>query len=264
MFSSCASADENGISFWLPGLFGSLAATPQQPGWALANIYYHTSVSAGADVARAREFTLGRVPANLTLNANLNLHQRHRQSWLSGPELCIRDARARRPGVSVPLGSLWRRRHQPGGDLVRRGHRAVRQRHSLRAVRHHQRHDMGLWGSGADVPIEMERRRQQLHDLPYRRHPGWRLPIYASVEPRHRTRRDRCRRRLHLFQSADRPPTVRLVFFHSTMSAKYSMQYQDVYGHFYWGRRISPNKFQWVCRPTESAAVPGIVLGPLP
>ena len=28
-------ADENGVSFWLPGLFGSLAAVPQQPGWAL-------------------------------------------------------------------------------------------------------------------------------------------------------------------------------------------------------------------------------------
>ena len=73
-FSNCALADENGISFWVPGFFGSLAATPQQPGWSLANIYYHTSVSAGADVARAREFTLGRVPANLTVNANLNLN----------------------------------------------------------------------------------------------------------------------------------------------------------------------------------------------
>src|SRR5712691_6180359 len=72
-FSNCAQADENGISFWVPGFFGSLAATPQQPGWSLATIYYHTSVSAGADVARAREFTLGRVPANLTVNANLNL-----------------------------------------------------------------------------------------------------------------------------------------------------------------------------------------------
>ena len=69
-----AHADENGISFWVPGFFGSLAATPQQPGWSLANIYYHTSVSAGADVARAREFSLGRVPANLTVNANLNLN----------------------------------------------------------------------------------------------------------------------------------------------------------------------------------------------
>src|SRR5438034_9197464 len=68
-----ALADEGGVSFWVPGFFGSLAATPQQPGWSLATIYYHTSVSAGADVARAREFTLGRVPANLTVNANLNL-----------------------------------------------------------------------------------------------------------------------------------------------------------------------------------------------
>ena len=73
-FSHCALADESGVSFWIPGLFGSLAATPQQPGWSLANIYYHTSVSAGADVARAREFTLGRVPANVTVNANLNLN----------------------------------------------------------------------------------------------------------------------------------------------------------------------------------------------
>ena len=73
-FSNCALADEGGISFWLPGFFGSLAATPQQPGWSLANIYYHTSVSAGADVARAREFTLNRVPANVTVNANLNLN----------------------------------------------------------------------------------------------------------------------------------------------------------------------------------------------
>src|SRR4051794_34637070 len=73
-FSQFALADESGISFWIPGLFGSLAATPQQPGWSLANIYYHTSVSAGADVARARVFTLGRVPANLNVNANLNLN----------------------------------------------------------------------------------------------------------------------------------------------------------------------------------------------
>jgi hypothetical protein len=70
-----AVADEGGVSFWVPGMFGSLAAVPQQqPGWALATVYYHTSVSAGGDVALAREFAIGRVPANLTasLNANLN------------------------------------------------------------------------------------------------------------------------------------------------------------------------------------------------
>jgi hypothetical protein len=71
-FSQCALADESGVSFWVPGFFGSLAAAPQQPGWSLATVYYHTSVSAGGDVALAREFQIGRVPANLTLTARLN------------------------------------------------------------------------------------------------------------------------------------------------------------------------------------------------
>jgi hypothetical protein len=66
-----AKADEGGVSFWVPGFFGSLAASPLQPGWSLTNIYYHTSVSANADVARAREFTLQRVPVNLQVSANL-------------------------------------------------------------------------------------------------------------------------------------------------------------------------------------------------
>jgi hypothetical protein len=58
-----ALADEGGVSFRLPGIFGSLAAAPQQPGWSLATIYYHTTVSGGSDVAVAREFQAGRVPA---------------------------------------------------------------------------------------------------------------------------------------------------------------------------------------------------------
>jgi hypothetical protein len=70
-----ALADEGGVSFWVPGFFGSLAAAPQQPGWSLATIYYHTSVSAGTDVALEREFETGRIPTNLTgrLNASLSL-----------------------------------------------------------------------------------------------------------------------------------------------------------------------------------------------
>jgi hypothetical protein len=71
-----ATADEGGVSFWLPGFFGSLAAAPQQPGWSLTSIYYHTSVSAGADVARAREFQIGRIPVNLTANVSANLDAR--------------------------------------------------------------------------------------------------------------------------------------------------------------------------------------------
>jgi hypothetical protein len=68
-----ALADEGGVSFWIPGFFGSLAATPQQPGWSLATIYYHTSVSAGSDVALAREITTGRIPINLSASLTASL-----------------------------------------------------------------------------------------------------------------------------------------------------------------------------------------------
>lgn len=43
-----ATADEGGLSFWLPGQFASLAATPVTPGWSWATIYLHTDVSSGA------------------------------------------------------------------------------------------------------------------------------------------------------------------------------------------------------------------------
>ena len=69
-----ALADEGGVSFWLPGLFGSLAAAPQQPGFSLAMIYYHTSVDAGADVAFARQVSRGRLNANFTGNLNASLN----------------------------------------------------------------------------------------------------------------------------------------------------------------------------------------------
>ncbi|WP_439395052.1 hypothetical protein ACRQ5Q_38745 [Bradyrhizobium sp. PMVTL-01] len=69
-----ARADEGGVGFWIPGFFGSLAAVPAQaPGWSVSTIYYHTSVSAGADVARAREITIGRIPGNLTATVSANV-----------------------------------------------------------------------------------------------------------------------------------------------------------------------------------------------
>ena len=37
---SIAFADQGGVSYWIPGFFGSLAAAPQQPGWSLTNIDY--------------------------------------------------------------------------------------------------------------------------------------------------------------------------------------------------------------------------------
>jgi hypothetical protein len=65
----------SGVSFWLPGTFGSLAAVPAAaPGWLFSSFYYHTSVTAGADVAAAREVEIGRFTptVNLSLSARLS------------------------------------------------------------------------------------------------------------------------------------------------------------------------------------------------
>src|SRR5581483_8698283 len=68
-----ARADESGVSFWLPGLYGSLAATPGAPGWSIAAIYYHTSVSASGAAAASREIQVGRFSPTVNINLNLAL-----------------------------------------------------------------------------------------------------------------------------------------------------------------------------------------------
>jgi hypothetical protein len=72
--SETAHADEGGVSFWLPGQFGSLAAAPQVPGWSMAAVYYHTSVSASGNVAAAKQIQIGRFPANVNVNLNASLN----------------------------------------------------------------------------------------------------------------------------------------------------------------------------------------------
>jgi hypothetical protein len=69
-----AKADEGGVSFWVPGFLSTLAAAPQVPGFAFANIGYHTSVSAGGDVAFARQVTSGNITANFNGNLNARLN----------------------------------------------------------------------------------------------------------------------------------------------------------------------------------------------
>src|SRR5262245_39338467 len=64
-----ASADEVGESFWTPGSFGSLAATASQPGFSLASTYYHTSTTAGSEVARARLIRIGRAAVDENVSA---------------------------------------------------------------------------------------------------------------------------------------------------------------------------------------------------
>src|SRR5215471_20745222 len=41
-----AHADAGALSFWLPGLMGSLAAVPGQPGWSWLSVYVHLNESA--------------------------------------------------------------------------------------------------------------------------------------------------------------------------------------------------------------------------
>jgi len=66
-------ADESGISVWLPGQYGSLAAVPQTPGWGLGEIYYHTSIAGSGAVAAAKEIQIGRFSPTVNVNLNLNL-----------------------------------------------------------------------------------------------------------------------------------------------------------------------------------------------
>jgi hypothetical protein len=70
LWSQCALADEGGVSFWLPGTYGSLAAVPAQPGWSFATIYYHTSVDAGAGTSFVRG---GGVEAGIKASADLQM-----------------------------------------------------------------------------------------------------------------------------------------------------------------------------------------------
>jgi hypothetical protein len=69
-------ADEAGVSFWLPGQVGSLAAVPATPGWSLSTVYYLTSVAASGSVPASREIEISRLPAsaNVSLNDNLSAH----------------------------------------------------------------------------------------------------------------------------------------------------------------------------------------------
>ena len=65
-----ARADEGGVSFWLPGLFGSFAAVPAVPGWQWTWLYYHTSVSAGGNVNFASG---GQIRAGLEARGDLGV-----------------------------------------------------------------------------------------------------------------------------------------------------------------------------------------------
>jgi hypothetical protein len=71
---TAAHADEGGVSFWIPGLFGSFAASPLQAGWAMTAIDYYTNVSGGGQVAAEREITIGKLSPTVAISLNANVH----------------------------------------------------------------------------------------------------------------------------------------------------------------------------------------------
>ena len=78
-------ADEGGVSFWVPGFFGSLAAAPQVPGFSFGNVLYYSQVSAGGNVAFAKQVPLGNINVNFTRNFNANVHGRGEPLYLALP-----------------------------------------------------------------------------------------------------------------------------------------------------------------------------------
>ena len=96
-----AFADAGGLSFWLPGAFGSLAAVPTVPGWAYTTIYLHPQSSAGAGA----NFVLpggGRGAVSVGITDHADAHAGARR-----PGRLYRACRARQR-------RRWRRRHPDG------------------------------------------------------------------------------------------------------------------------------------------------------
>ena len=60
--------DEGGVSYWLPGQFGSLAPVPCSPGWSLGGVHYHADTSANGGHLFLRG---GRIAAALDVAADL-------------------------------------------------------------------------------------------------------------------------------------------------------------------------------------------------
>jgi hypothetical protein len=73
MISAPSRADQGGVGYWLPGVVGSLAATPLTPGWSWAGIYYHSSLEAGGGVAASRAIKFPNRTVDLDVNLRASL-----------------------------------------------------------------------------------------------------------------------------------------------------------------------------------------------
>jgi hypothetical protein len=98
-------ADEGGIPFWLSGQFGSLAASPQVPGWAVAFFDYFGSVSASGNVAAVRLATINKLPVDVNINLNLNLNGKTDLVFVSPSYTFATPVLGGQLGVSLGVGA---------------------------------------------------------------------------------------------------------------------------------------------------------------
>jgi hypothetical protein len=106
-------ADEAGVSFWLPGQYGSLAAVPQSPGLNVAILPYHSSVEAGGD----QVFDSG-VGLQAGLEADVNLGFLSTTYVFEQPVLGGQFAFGLAQGVGNVAASIEATVTGPGGGIV--------------------------------------------------------------------------------------------------------------------------------------------------
>jgi hypothetical protein len=158
-------ADEGGVSFWLPGLFGSLAAAPQQPGWSFAAINYYTNVSASGAIAASREVTIGKLNPAVNVNLNVNLHAQADLVLLNPTYVFATPVFGGQLAVSM-MGIVGTNHVDLDGTITA----GVRVQ-AGQSRRYDNRIRRSLSGSVATL----EQRCQQLHGLRDWRHPSWEI-----------------------------------------------------------------------------------------
>ncbi len=161
-----AAADEGGVSFWVPGFYGSLASAPQQPGFSLTSIYYHTSVSAGADVAAARQVTRGNITANLSANLTGSLNASGDLGFAIPSYTFAEPVLGGQAGIAmiIPIGTTK-------ASVELDADRAGRPDPVLDRWRAHRRIER-VRRPGSDILASLEHGREQFHDLCHGGHPG--------------------------------------------------------------------------------------------
>ena len=100
----------------MPGFFGSLAAAPQVPGFSFGNILYYSQVSAGGNVAFAKQVPLGNIKRELQWKLECERSRSRRAIVSRFTRLHVRDPCLGRPVQLLHRVRLWTNRKQRRRD----------------------------------------------------------------------------------------------------------------------------------------------------